>query len=92
MQLEQKKIHPWKIDKSYEGEIQIELDDKIHSIPKYSVVVSLSMEFTVFIFNWPLPDHHPIYKERKRPTQGPIFAFKTIEIISARQWTICMLD
>ena len=69
MQLEQK-IHPWKIDKSYEGEIRIELDDKIHSIPKYSVVVSLSMEFTVFIFNWPVPDHHPIYKERKRSVQN----------------------
>ena len=50
MKLEQKKIEPWQIDKSYEGEIRIELHDKIHSIPKYSVVVSLSMEFAVFIF------------------------------------------
>ena len=70
MQLEQETIHPWKINKSYEGELRIELDDKIHSIPKYSVVVSLSMEFTVFIFNWPVPDHHPIYKERKCSVQN----------------------
>ena len=70
MQLEQETIHPWKINKSYEGELRIELDDKIHSIPKYSVVVSLSMEFTVFIFNWPVPDHHPIYKKRKGSVQN----------------------
>ena len=69
-QLGQEKIQPWKIDKLYEGEIRIELHDKIHSIPKYSVVVSLSMEFTAFIFNWPVPDHHPIYKEQKRSVQN----------------------
>ena len=65
-QLEQKIIQPWQIEKLYEGEIRIELHDKIHSIPKYTVVVSLSLEFTVFVFNWPVPDHHPIYKEHKR--------------------------
>ena len=69
-QLDQEKIQPWKIDKSYEGEIRIELHDKIQSIPKYSVVVSLSMEFTAFILNWPVPDHHPIYKEEKRSVQN----------------------
>ena len=45
VELEQKKIQAWKIDKSYEDVIRIELDDKIHCTPKYSVVVSLSMEF-----------------------------------------------
>ena len=69
-QLDQEKIQPWKIDKLYEGEIRIELHDKIHSISKYSVVVSLSMEFTAFIFNWPVPDHYPIYKEQKRSVQN----------------------
>ena len=64
-QLEQKRIQPWQIEKSYEGEIRIELHDKIHSIPKYTVVVCLCLEFTVFVFNWPVPDHHPIYKEHK---------------------------
>ena len=28
--------------------------------------MSLSLESTVFVFNWPVPDHHPIYKEQKR--------------------------
>ena len=51
MELKQKKIQAWKIDKSYEGEVRIELDDNIHCIPKYSVVVSLSMEFkTVYLY------------------------------------------
>ena len=34
VELKQKKIQPWKTDKSYEGEIRIELDDKINCIPK----------------------------------------------------------
>ena len=25
-----------------------------------------SLEFTIFVFNWPLPNQHPIYKEQKR--------------------------
>ena len=45
VELKQEKIQPWKTDKSYEGEIRIELDDKIHCIPKVYSVVSLSMEF-----------------------------------------------
>ena len=67
MPLEQKKIEPWQTDKSYESEMRIELHDKIHSIPKYSAVVSLSMEFTVFIFT---AYHHLVYKQQKRSVQN----------------------
>ena len=28
------------------------------------------MEFTTFIFNWPLPDHHPVYKQQKHSVQN----------------------
>ena len=65
-QLDQKTIEPWHIEKSYEGEIRIEFYENIHSVPKYSVVVNSCLEFTVFVYNWPVPEHHPIYKEQKR--------------------------
>jgi hypothetical protein len=35
----------------------------------YTVVVTSSVEFTVFVFNWPVPDHHSIYLEQKRSVQ-----------------------
>ena len=65
-QLDQMTIEPWQIDKSYEGEIRIEFYDKSHCAPNYSVVLNSSLEFTIFVFSWPLPDHHLIYKEHKR--------------------------
>ena len=54
-QLDQMTIEPWQIDKSYEGEIRIEFYDKSHCVPNYSVVVNSSLEFTIFVFSWPLP-------------------------------------
>ena len=65
-QLEKENIQPWEFEKSNEGEMRIHLHDQLHSVPKYIVVVNASLEFTIFVFNWPLPDHHPIYKEQKR--------------------------
>ena len=32
----------------------------------YTVVVNASLEFTLFAFNWPVPDHHFIYLNQKR--------------------------
>ena len=65
-QLELKAVEPWQIVKSHKDEVRIELDDKIHGVPKYSVVVNSCLEFTVFVYNWPVPDDHQIYKEQKR--------------------------
>lgn len=68
-QLEKKSVQPWQVERSYEGEIRIELHDKIHGIPMYTVVVTIYLEFTVFAFNWPVSDHHSIYLEQKRSVQ-----------------------
>ena len=67
-QLGQKNIQPWKVEESSEsnGEIRISLDDKAHSVPKYTAVVSPNLEFCVFAFNWPVPDCNTIFKEHKR--------------------------
>ena len=64
-QLDQKNIHPWKLEGS-DGDIRILLHDETHSVPKYTVAVSSNLEFCIFVFNWPLPDCHYIYKEHKR--------------------------
>ena len=66
-QLGQKNIQPWKDEESSEsnGEIRISLDEKAHSVPKYTVVVSPNLKFCVFAFNWPVPDCNTIYKEHK---------------------------
>jgi hypothetical protein len=65
-QLDQKSFEPWQIVGSYENEVRFEFYDKIHGVPKYSVVVNSCLEFTVFVYNWPVPDLHSIYKEQKR--------------------------
>jgi hypothetical protein len=65
-QLDPMTIEQWQIDKSYEGEIQIEFYNKSHCVANYSVVVNSSLEFTIFVFSWPVPDHHLIYNEQKR--------------------------
>ena len=68
-QLEKKIVQPWQVERLYEGEIRIQLNDKIRSIPMYTVVVTNSLEFPVFAFNWTVPDHHSIYLEQKRSVQ-----------------------
>ena len=63
-QLDQKNIHPWKLEGS-DGDIRILLHEETHRVPKYTVAVSSNLEFCIFVFNWPLPDCHYIYKEHK---------------------------
>jgi hypothetical protein len=67
VQLQQKNIEPWQVRSSNEEEVRLEFSsDSVYSIPKYTVVVNSALEFSVFIFNWPVPDQNPLYKESKR--------------------------
>ena len=62
MQLKEKEnVGRWKVNKSYENEIRIELYDECHIMPKYTVVIDSVLEFSVFVFQWPIPDDHSIY-------------------------------
>ena len=68
-QLRRKIIQPWSIEDRTQagiGDIWLKLDDKTHSVPQYTVIVNHTLEFSVFAFNWPVPDHHSIYKDHKR--------------------------
>jgi hypothetical protein len=62
----EKAVSNWQIKKDGDDQLKVELRDDIHGIPKYTVVVNSGLEFTVFVYNWPVPDDHLIYKERSR--------------------------
>ena len=38
----------------------------VHSLPKYTIQIHSSLEFTVAVYNWPVKENHAIYKELKR--------------------------
>ncbi|CAB4011522.1 Transposable element P transposase [Paramuricea clavata] len=62
----QDSIPPWKLDNSPDNGVKLELYDDLHSLPKYTVLIHSSLEFTVAVYNWPIKEDHPIYKELKR--------------------------
>ena len=64
-QVQKKSIHPWLTNKSKEDEVGFELFDECHCIPKYTVVVDSTLEFSIFAYNWPVPDDNEIFKETK---------------------------
>lgn len=64
--LDEENIHPWEVDTAEHSSIEMELYDGIHSIAKYTVTINSALEFTVFVFHWPIPETHTIYLERKR--------------------------
>jgi hypothetical protein len=67
-----KALLPWKVNKELcqDNELTIELFDSIHSIAKYSIVVNNALEFSVFVFHWPVPDKFAIYVKRRRSVRG----------------------
>ncbi len=59
-------LDPWKIYMSKEDKIKFELCDNVHCLPKYTIIVDHALEFSIYVYNWALPDTHFVYKERKR--------------------------
>ena len=57
---------PWTVKLNNEESTKFEYGDESHSIPKFTVDVNANLEFTVYVYNWPIPDDHSIYQERKR--------------------------
>ena len=60
-QVDKESIAPWGITN---------YGKKWHSLAKYTVIVNSTMEFSVFVFHWPLPEDHSIYTDRKRSIRG----------------------
>ena len=38
----------------------------MHCVPKFCIVVDSVLQFSVFVYNWPIPEDHAVYRERKR--------------------------
>ena len=49
-----------------ENSVTFELWNEIFALPKLSVTIETSLNFSVSSFNWLLPDEHTFYKEHKR--------------------------
>ena len=62
-----KHILPWTVKAHNEEGTKFEYHDESHSIPKFTIDVNERLEFTVYVYNWPIPDNHSIYQlERKK--------------------------
>ena len=69
-QLKVEPVAPWVSEKQENGEVDFKLWDGVHGIAKYAVNVNTSLEFTVFNYNWPIPEDHAIYTDRRRSVRG----------------------
>ena len=65
-QLDTSALLPWLTEVAREENIKCSLSDKFHAVPTYTVIVDSSLEFTFYVYNWPIPDDHKIYNDRKR--------------------------
>ena len=69
-QLKVEPVAPWVSEKQENGEVDFKLWDGVHGIAKYAVNVNTSLECTVFNYNWPIPEDHAIYTDRRRSVRG----------------------
>ena len=67
-QLDEAAILHCKVDrcKDSDGEVKIELYDGVHGIARYTVAINTALEFSIYIFHWPIPDNHAIHLFYKR--------------------------
>ena len=59
---------PWPKEFTQDENIKRCLTDQVHAVavPTFTVIVDLSLEFTVYVYNWPIPDDHKIYSDHKQ--------------------------
>ncbi|CAB4010990.1 Transposable element P transposase [Paramuricea clavata] len=57
-----KHILPWTVKARSEEGTKFEYYDESHSIPKFTIGVNERLEFTAYVYNWPIPDNHSIYQ------------------------------
>ena len=62
-QLDEEAILHWKVDKckDSDGEVKIELYDGVHGIARYTVAINTALEFSIYVFHWPIADNHAIH-------------------------------
>jgi hypothetical protein len=62
-------IQIWKAEEQ-DKEVSIKVFEEPYSIPKYTVLVNSGLEFSVFVYQWPIPDEHEIYKGTNRSVRN----------------------
>ena len=65
-QLDTTVLLPWLTEIAQDENIKFCLSDQVHAVPTYTVIVDSSLEFTTYVYNWPIPDDHKIYNDHKR--------------------------
>ena len=69
-QLDSSMLLLWLAEIAQDENIKCSLSDKVHAVPTYTVIVDLSLEFTFYVYDWPIPDDHKIYHDRKRSVKS----------------------
>jgi len=59
-------VRTWKVEELQDKEVSIKLFEQPFSIPKYTVIIDSGLDFSVFVYQWPIPDDHEIYKDTNR--------------------------
>ena len=63
--LDENALTPWNVHKgSAENCVSIEFLDSDHSLAKFRLEVNSELEFTLFVYNWPVPVTHTLYTSR----------------------------
>ena len=60
----------WKVEEMQDKEVSIKLFEEPYSVPKYTVLINSGLEFSVFAYQWPIPDDHEIYKSTNRSVRN----------------------
>ena len=61
-------VTPWKICKPTKTNncVKIEFFDQDHDIARFTLAVNSKLEYTIFVYNWPVPVSHNIYLSQSR--------------------------
>ena len=78
----EKHMLPWTVELNKEESTKFVYSDESHSIPKFTVYVNANLEFTVYVYNWPIPDDHSIYQERKRCLKALDGAIEMLSLVT----------
>ena len=81
-------LDPWAVTALNDTEIRIELCNREHSIPKYTLIIDSCLHFSLHVYNWLLPDQHKIYTScRRRINSGGIL--ELLQCLSNNEYKIC---
>ena len=79
---------PWITTTCNNTEIRMELWDSNYSISKYILHVDSGLQLTLHIYNWLLPDIHPLYTTHRRRMDS-VRVVDFFEAIRDEKYAVC---